>query len=438
MNTNKRFSIFQIAMIAIFGLLALAGVVAFATYRAPEPASMIGKVDIWGTYDADMFNRYLRELKEQDESLKKVSYRELDPSDFRQDVLEAMASGNSPDLLFIPEYVLYPYLDKIVTIPSSSYSRSDFINNFVDASEIYFQNDGIVGLPLAVDPLVVYWNRDIFASAGVPRPPSSWTEYFSLAQKLSQVDESLSIKQSAIALGESDNINYFREIMATLILQIGNPIISRDEDGRLRAQLEGDRDTESAQAAVRFFTEFSNASKAAYSWNRSMPTSRDAFLAGDLAIYLAPISDIFSIRVANPNLNFAIAEIPSVDTTISRRKAVYATLYGFVIPKVSDNRGGAYQAAIALTSDQGVRTFTGITGLGPARRDQTAESSEEAYRDIVKREALYAQTFLDPQYQSTQQVLADMVEYVTSGQRSISNALYVSNAALRTVINNAK
>lgn len=438
MNIDKQFSIFQIVMMIFFGFLAIGGVIAFATYRTEQPAQLVGEVEIWGTYNKDIFDDYLRTLKRQDDSLSKVSYRELDERNFRDSVLEAMASGNSPDLLFIPEYELHDYLDKIVTLNQDTYPRSTFIDNFVDAGEIYFQNGGIVGLPLAVDPIVVYWNRDIFASAGVPRPPTSWSEFFALAGTLSIIDDALSIKQSAIALGESDNINHFREIMATLILQIGNPIITQDEDGDLEAELEGDRDTESASPAVRFFTEFSDASKGAYSWNRSMPSSRDAFLAGDLAIYLAPISDLFNLRESNPNLNFAIAEIPTVDESISRRKTVYATVYGFVIPRVSSNTGGAYRAAQALTSVQGGRIFAQESGLGPAQRDLIAEPSQEAYRDIVKREALYAKTFLDPDYESTREVLANMVEFVTSGQRSISNAIFVSNAALETVINNAQ
>lgn len=168
MNPTKQFSIFQIGIVILFGLLALAGVIAFATYRSEAPSQAVGPVTIWGTYDADIFDDYLRELKDSDESLRKVSYQQINPADFRNDVLEAMASGNSPDLLFLPEYELHNYLDKIVTLQRDTYSQSDFVNNFVDAGEIYFQNDGIVGLPLALDPIVLYWNRDIFASAGCP------------------------------------------------------------------------------------------------------------------------------------------------------------------------------------------------------------------------------------------------------------------------------
>ena len=197
------------------------------------------------------------------------------------------------------------------------------------------------------------------------------------------------------------------------------------------ATLEGEgRLIESAFPVLRFFTEFSDASKAVYSWNRSLPTAEEQFLAGKLAVYFAPASDIASLRRKNPNLNFAIAEIPAVDEDVSRRKSVHATLYGFMIPKASDNVGGAFQAAIEMTSVNGQNAFTNITTLAPTRRDLVTSPSAEVYQDVLKSEALYAQTFLDPDKNSTNEVLSDMIGVITSGQRSIDNAIQISNNEL--------
>jgi len=424
-------SIFRLAVMGIFGMLLLAGIFTFATFTPESSSAQIGSVDVWGTYERKDFNQFLDTVVKYNKGMEKVRYTQFSEDDFDTQVLEALASGQSPDLLFIDETKLKRYLNKTFTLTSESYTKRAFQENFVELAEVYFQNDGIVALPLAADPLVMYWNRDLFSSAGLARAPGSWPEFFELADDLSIVDESLNVRQSAVAFGETQNVNYYREIIATLLFQIGNPIIRENESGLHVATLEGEgRLIESAFPVVRFFTEFSDASKAVYSWNRSLPTAEEQFLAGKLAVYFAPASDIASLRRKNPNLNFAIAEIPAVDEDVSRRKSVHATLYGFMIPKASDNVGGAFAAAIEMTSVQGQNAFTDITTLAPTRRDLVTSPSSEVYQDVLKSEALYAQTFLDPDKRSTNAILSDMIGVITSGQRSIDNAIQISNNEL--------
>ena len=39
------------------------------------------------------------------------------------------------------------------------------------------------------DPLVMYWNQDIFTSSGIAQPPKTWTEFLSIIPELSVTDE---------------------------------------------------------------------------------------------------------------------------------------------------------------------------------------------------------------------------------------------------------
>ena len=430
----ENMSIFRISLIVFFAILAVAGVITFSTFRGTSSTEQIGEVTIWGTFDQVAFDRYLTTLTDSQESFSRVEYIQVDAVNFEQDVLEAMASGRSPDLLFIPDYELYSYLDKVYTLNSEQYAKSTFINNFVDGAEIFFQNGGIVGLPLASDPLVMFWNRDLFASAGVPRPPAQWNDFYELAETLSVVDQSLNVRRAAVALGETANIDYYRHILATLLLQTGNPIIQSDGRGGFQALLAGGRDTESAKTALNFYTIFSDASQDVYSWNRSLPSSEDAFLASRLAVHFAPISRLVPLRQKNPNLNFAVAEIPNLPPEDATRKSVYAPVWGFVILRLSDNPGGALQTAVALTGNEPMREFALANNLAPVRRDLIAESSPESYQDIIKKQSLYAQTFIDPDSATTNRIFSDMVESITSGQRSADNSIFVSNSSLQNAL----
>ena len=433
---KSQISIFRLGLLIFFGVLLLLGVVSFATYRGGgSPAEQLGPVTIWGTFDKRSFDRYLVFARESNEALERVTYRQFEEATFHQDILEALASGQSPDLLFIKDQDLYRYLDKIYTMTVDSYPRSLFEDNFVDGAGVFLQNGGVVGLPLASDPLVMLWNRDLFASAGIARPPASWRDFFELTERLSVVDDSLTVRQSAISFGETANVDHFKAIIATLLLQLGNPIVTYNQSARAQAVLEGNQNIESAHQALRFYTEFSDASKSVYSWNRAMPDSQDAFLSGKLAVYFAPVSTIAALRLKNPNLNFAVAEIPTVDDALSTRKSVYAPVYGFIIPKVASNLNGAFQSAVALTANDPMREFATANNLAPVRRDLISEPSQETFQEIIKRESLYGQTFLDPDPVQSQEILERMVEYITSGQRSIDNALYQSSAELNNLFN---
>jgi len=430
----KNNSMFTVVLMGIFAVLLIGGVITFATYSSESSEEQIGQVDIWGSYDRAEFDQFLGEIKKVRKGFEKVKYKEFSKDDFDQEVLEALASGNSPDLLFIDETQMAQYLNKTFTFTAESYSRRVFQENFVELAEVYFQNDGIVALPLAADPVVMYWNRDLFASAGLAQPPKSWPDFFDLASELSIVDESLNVRQSTIAFGETRNVNYFREILATLMFQIGNPVITNTRSGQMIATLRGDESIESASPVLRFFTEFSDASKGVYSWNRSLPSARDQFLGGKLAVYFAPASEIATLRKKNPNLNFAIAEIPAVDEDVSRRKAVHARLYGFMVPRASDNIGGAFRAAVDMTNTQNANIFSNISRLAPVRRDLVNTVSNEVYQDVLKTEAIYARTFIDPNEVSTNGIFSRMIEYITSGQRSIDESISVSNAELNELL----
>ena len=50
--------------------------------------------------------------------------------------------------------------------------------------------------------------------------------------------------------------------------------------------------TERTRSVLTYYTDFANPLKSVYSWNRSFSSSRDAFLAQNLAVYFGPGSEI--------------------------------------------------------------------------------------------------------------------------------------------------
>lgn len=427
---GKSDSIFQIVILVIFGLGLMIGVLFISTYQGGESLDEdLGRIVIWGTFDGRLMEKSLNTVDDNDASLADIIYIEKSKSTFNSEVLEAIAEGQAPDLLLIDDTLLNKNKKRIISIGKDFLTRETFKNTYAAGSEVYFAEDGgVYGIPMFIDPLVMYWNRDLYAAEGIPRPPETWGEFYDLSKKLTKADEDLNISQSAIAFGEAINVKNYKEILATLFMQIGNPIVSSDSSGKPLPILSGNETYPSVSSALSFFTDFSDSSRGFYSWNRSLPESDEMFLSNDLATYFGLGSEVQTLRVKNPNLNFDIAEIPRADGV--KKKSVYAKFYAFVIPKAAPRPEASFRAATALSSSAYLPVFVENTRLTPARLDLISEVQDTADLSIFNREAVYAESFLDPDPEVTNGLFKSMVEYITSGRKSIKEAVEIADTEL--------
>ena len=420
----------------IFTLCLMAGVFFLAIYRAPqnEGQVQVGSIEIWGTFSGDAMNTYLREMRNQNETFERISYREFSDQDFNQELLVALAEGRSPDLLLLSNAQVYQNRNRILALQPDVLSRRDYRNEYLEIAEAYYWNDGILGLPFIVDPMIMFWNRNIFTSAGLVNPPATWSEVSNLSTEITERDENLNITKATVAMGEARNVTYFKELLSTFALQFYNPITTVI-NGDFMSALAGDqqRAIPSAESAFNYFTRFSNTAGDSYTWNRSLPESETYFLGGNLALHFGFASDIQSLQMRNPNLNFDIAEMPQLEGT--DLPSVYADLYGFFIPRGAPDANRAYVAMNLLTSSQSANAISEITSLTSARRDFSPSGNQD-FTEMFRKEAVYARTFIDPDYAATNAIFQNAVENITSGRRSVSEALNLADAEIDAIISN--
>lgn len=416
---KKKTSIFQWIILGIFFLLAGFGFVLFSTYKAPvNIEDQVGPVVIWGTMDRDIVNRMIINLKENNEAFKEVVYFEINKDSYNQEILEALAAGSSPDLMLLSNENLYINSNKIYPIPYQSFPKRDFIQTYADTFSIFATNNGILALPFSVDPMVMYYNKSIFATEGIPLPPVYWKEFFNLSKKITRLDDKDNITRATIAFGESTNITNVKGVVSTLMMQLGNKIIAEKPEGGYKT-FDWSRDFASPVSGLLFFTEFSNQTNSVYSWNRSLPDSLDYFLSGRLATYFGFASEARNMRLKNPNLNFDVAEIPSVEEI--NNKTVFARVWGMAIPKSpSVNIDGAFKTALALSNQDSQRFLSQKLNLPPVRKDLLSIRPEDAFMDIFYKEAIYASSFIDPNSSETNKIFKFMIESITGGRKSPS------------------
>ena len=418
---------FETIVTAVFVVFVVAGVAVFAIFGGAFGGGSIGAVAVWGTVEEQKFAYLLDSLRSQNSTLQDVTYVKKDPATYQQELLNAMAAGTGPDLFVVSQEQLGVFGDKVLPIPYGTVSQSDFINSYIDEGQLFLTSQGSLALPFLIDPLVMYWNRDLFSAASVASPPQYWNDFLTLAPKLTKLD-SQRIVQSAVALGAWQNVDHAKAILSSLFMQAGERVTARAANDAL-VPVFGSTPQGSAEApaesALRFYTEFGNPAKQTYSWSRSLPRSQDSFVSGQLAVYFGFASEYKTLAERNPNLRFAVAMLPQLQG--SGPRATFGSLLGLAISRSARNPSGAGVVAQVLTGPTAASVLASQTGLPPARRDTATDTSANAAAAVFVQSALIARGWIDPQPAGTDALFKAMVESVISG--ALGPAQAVAEAA---------
>ncbi len=426
----KPVSTFKIVLIAVFLIATILAVAVFAGFGGIK-SEAIPTATIWGTVPASVVQEVVRRVNEQ-KTVIDVIYEQKDPETFHEEFVEALASDAGPDLVILSDDQLYEEKNKIIPIGYKTFPEREFRETFADVANLLITDGGVLGVPLVIDPMVMFWNRDIFADAAISIPPKSWAEFPSMASRIIKRETDSRIIEALVPFGEYRNVDNAKQILATLAFQIGNPLYGVDAStGEVQSLLDTrpiGSENPAFQDVVEFFTEFSNPQRNIYSWNRSMPSSKDVFLAGDLAMYFGPASEIYELRDKNPNLNFETALIPKASGS-SAQSRVYGKFHGLYIVKGSANVNSALAVLSKLSTNASSKIFSDAIGLPSARRDLLFATGESAYKSVFVEAAIQSKSWFDPEAKLTDKIFLNMIESITTGREGISDAL--STARLR-------
>jgi ABC-type glycerol-3-phosphate transport system substrate-binding protein len=445
-----KLSTFQLILLVVFGSLGAAGVITFALFTASGSSSSVGPVTIWGTLDAVAVNTALRELAETDGRLNEVSYEQKDLANYDAEIKNALASGRGPDIFIMRQDHAVRDASYSLHIPYSQLSESQFQSTFLEAATPFLGIDGVVAVPFAVDPLVLFWNRDALATAGITSPPQYWDQLPGMVESLVKKNESGTVEKGGVALGEYVNINSAKDILVTLILQAGGSLTIRD-NGVLRSALVSQGGAARSATALTFYTEFADSSQPDYSWSKAFPEARQAFAAGDVAMYLGHASDGIGIRALNPNLNFAMAALPQI------RSATYAlntsNVYAFALARTSPNTRSALTVAYILAASDFSLPATRGLGMASALRrvvspspaQQSTSPAAGALQELVgdahgtpeslvNYAANISRPWLDPDPDATNNLFRAMIENTVNGALKAPEAVQQADKQMSAIL----
>jgi hypothetical protein len=431
---------FQSVIIFIFIFAFIAAVAIFSgifSSNANKGSSTPqGQVLVWGTLDPSLMQGYIDELNGEGLGYT-IAYAQHDVDRLVVDITNALADNVPPDLVLFPSESLLQLRNRLYAIPFTAYNERTFRDTFVDGANVFLSKDGILAVPLFIDPLVTYYNKNLLAGANFVTPPQTWANLAQTVPLFTRRDARGNLTQSAIALGESQNIPHFSDILSVLFLQTGTSIVGYDASidryaAVLNAGETASGDSSPAAEALTFYTSFANPTSAGYTWNRSLPNALPFFLSGRSAFYLGRASELFSIQEQNPNLNFDVQPLFQPDG--ATRPVTFGSFTAVGMLKSAPNPAAAYAALGAMARAEDTDFLSKTFALPPARRDLLQVAQQNPYVAVFFRSALGAFAWPDPNAIATRAAFRAMITSVNSGTNDANSAINEANRDLQSNI----
>ncbi|KKU73645.1 MAG: Extracellular solute-binding protein family 1 [Parcubacteria group bacterium GW2011_GWA2_47_26] len=375
-------------LISIVLMLSLTGIqctrgISREVAEATRPVTL----NWWRTFDDEEAVRPIMEAYRILHPNVNIVYRKLRFEDYERELLNALAEDRGPDIFSIHNTWMREWQPKLAHLPpilaipfqevkgglrkevvatlrrNPTLTLRQLQTNFTDvvASDVVIAErdpqtgqpvDKIYGLPLALDTLALYYNRDLTNLSGIPEPPENWGELQNAVKRITKIDQEGKIILSGAALGASHNVERAADILALLMMQNGADMI--DLAGNVAfdriPQALRDRPIPPGEDALVFYTDFANPLKEVYTWNETMPQSLEAFTQGKTAFMLGYSYHLPQIRARSPRLNLGIAPAPQIE---GNPEVNFANYWVEAVSKKSSNQHWAWDfIQFATKADQ--------------------------------------------------------------------------------------
>ncbi len=260
-------------------------------------------------------------------------------------LLAAIAAGNPPDAAVLDRFTAAQFaargalqsLDDLIV--KQGIDMAEYAPYTVD--EVTFL-DKIWAIPTGTDTRLLYWNKDVFAEAGLDpeTPPDTWDQLLEMAAKLNIINNDGSIERLGFIP------NYGNSWLYMYGFQNGATFLS--EDGRT-AMFDDPKLVEALEFMVRGYDLVPDGAKAINAFQGSfLGEGDDPFIQGQVAMVINGNWAMSGFARYAPTLNYGVCLAP---TKTGNDKITWAGGWSYVIPAGAKNPEGAIAALQFFTQE---------------------------------------------------------------------------------------
>jgi len=411
-----------------------------------------------------------------------INYRQLRYDEYEKELIEAFATDRGPDIFSIQNTWVRKYKNKGLIVPmpaeitmvypitkgsikkevipelktKKSITLKEIKNNFVDVvyDDVVVTENGaskVYGLPLSIDTMALFYNKDLFNNAGISSPAEYWDAKFqSDVKKLTKQNNKGEIVQSGVALGGGKNINRSFDILSVLMMQNYTEMI--DQSGAVKFQLIPEnlknKNYSPGIDALRFYTDFSNPGKEIYCWNKVMGDSLDLFSQGKIAMMFGYPYMLPQIKANAPKLNFAITKLPQIE---GNDRVNFANYWTEVVSSkiISDPKNlekgkeyaknkndAAWDFIQYMTGAEQVQSYLNKTKKTTALRSLVDKQKDDLEMGIFAEQVLTAKSWYKGNNAlAAEKIMEDLIDQTVTDREKINGNLNNASAKIQQTIN---
>ena len=324
---KKRISFF----IVLASFLVLAGLGCKGLSKEQVAATKPIALEYWTVFDdVDVLQAQIAKYKAERPYLT-VNLKQLRADELYPRLLEALSEDHGPDIISVRNRWMRFYQPKLAAMPptvsdttvrveKTTLGTQTIVNtatlNLPTATQIdreYVQavkNDVIMdnkiyGLPLSLENMALFYNKDLLDKAGVPEPPKNWEDFQVAVKKLTKFDKkSGKILQAGAAIGTGNNIPGFEDLLYILFKQSNISFVNKSGFATFNAT--AGNQANAVMSVMNFYTDFANSSRDTYTWNEEVDNALDKFVNGSLAFFFGYSYHYPVIKARAPQLNMSI------------------------------------------------------------------------------------------------------------------------------------
>ncbi len=347
-------------------------------------------------------------------------------ADYQTRVVAAKVAGQGPDVV----QLFYGWLDTFVSggliqpLDPAVFPHDAIEADFFPIVSAMKRGEDYYGLPTAVRSLALFYNKALFAEAGIANPPANLDELLAAAQATTKRDGAGNITSAGITMDMAgQDHHWWREV---LVRQNGG--VPYDDAGNVAYN------DAAGAAALKFYTDLQTEHKVGLVG--FMDEGQAAFRAGLAAM---TIDGTFRLGAfaSNP-FEWGVVELPADANGLrSNYSSYFANAIGATAE--GEEKIAAEKFLAYISSPEAMEIWLNVVGELPARRDvaMTDANLADPVRAPFLKGLEYAHTtkFVDEAGQ--RQVAVDMVNRVLLENQAIEDSLAQAATAEQAIIDAA-
>jgi len=402
--------------------LGLMAGVALGALSLASPAMAQVTLKIWSIDGVDrpgIADTYSKEFDDANEDIV-VEYRGIPFDDLVNETLRAFATGNAPDIVSFdnPDFALFSSRGAMLDITDRVAKSTDI------KAENYFEGplnsvtwDGkLYGIPKYTDTIGVFYNKDLFAKAGLTEAPKTWAELTDYAEKLTDPAAKVYGATFSARAGEEGTFQFL-------------PIIQMSGGGYDNVNTDG-----AAEVLDLWKKMIDNgwASKDVLSLGQWDSTG--TFNSGNAAMAISGPWEIDRM-IEDAKFDWGVALLPTITEGGDRSSALGGFDWG--IMSTTKHPDEAFRA-LEYFAAQDHRIFEEFGNI-PARSDIALPVTGDAHKDAALKVFQEQLQFAKPrgphpEWQKISKAIYDAMQAALTGQMSAKDALDQAQATIKGIV----